>query len=411
MEKKSMGSFIAALRKSTGMTQQEVADRLNVSNKTISKWECGEGYPEVMMIPAIAELFGVTSDEILRGERIKKETSYEDIKTGTEKQFKYLLKKSDMKFKNMSFAALALVLLGFVLLYSVSYTFYRPTAGFGLMMVFVIAGCILELIALNNIRSGYEGAGCLSEKGEEVKNYLQMTYRNVTMVFSTAAFSIIAGLPFILIRSNFRDSVITFERYMTLFPFLCAVSLILIWIGRYAYRKNIAGRYFDIVDENLSKQLRKLNKKYILLTAVALILTVSANIYAVYSTRNAYDTRAYGNEKAFFDFISGMDKYMQDRQEAVDSGKELIRPRETDRNVVKVIVDSDKEYFYLVSEYEDVVDVDHEKMTVTKVPGPGVMSARINSVRQGFGILYMIEVFLIGVTYYLKRRKITFTHH
>ena len=38
MEKKTMGSFLAALRKAKGMTQQEVADRLNVSNKTVSKW-------------------------------------------------------------------------------------------------------------------------------------------------------------------------------------------------------------------------------------------------------------------------------------------------------------------------------------------------------------------------------------
>ncbi|HHW74983.1 MAG TPA: helix-turn-helix transcriptional regulator, partial [Firmicutes bacterium] len=70
MEKKTMGAFIAALRKAGGMTQQEVADRLSVSNKTISKWERDEGYPEITIIPALAELFDVTSDEILRGGRI-----------------------------------------------------------------------------------------------------------------------------------------------------------------------------------------------------------------------------------------------------------------------------------------------------------------------------------------------------
>lgn len=43
------------------MTQQEVADRLNVSNKTISKWERDEGYPEITIIPALAELFEVIS--------------------------------------------------------------------------------------------------------------------------------------------------------------------------------------------------------------------------------------------------------------------------------------------------------------------------------------------------------------
>ena len=70
MEKKTMGTFLSALRKANGMTQQEVADRLCVSNKTVSKWERDEGCPEIMMLPAIAELYSVTVDEILRGEKI-----------------------------------------------------------------------------------------------------------------------------------------------------------------------------------------------------------------------------------------------------------------------------------------------------------------------------------------------------
>ena len=76
-----MGSFLAALRKAKGMTQQEVADRLNVSNKTVSKWECDDGCPEIMMLPVIAELYSVTVDEILKGERITKtETEGDDLK-------------------------------------------------------------------------------------------------------------------------------------------------------------------------------------------------------------------------------------------------------------------------------------------------------------------------------------------
>ena len=83
MEKKTMGSFLAALRKAKGMTQQEVADRLNVSNKTVSKWERDEGCPEIMMLPCLAELYSVTVDEILRGERITKEekTEIKDTKS------------------------------------------------------------------------------------------------------------------------------------------------------------------------------------------------------------------------------------------------------------------------------------------------------------------------------------------
>lgn len=68
MEKRTMGSFIAALRRANGMTQRELAERLNVSDKSVSRWECDDGYPDLSLIPVIAEIFGVTADELLRGE-------------------------------------------------------------------------------------------------------------------------------------------------------------------------------------------------------------------------------------------------------------------------------------------------------------------------------------------------------
>ena len=79
MEKKSIGQFIAALRKANGYTQQEVADRLAVSNKAVSRWERDECAPDISVIPALAELLGVTCDELLRGERIlNKEISLQE---------------------------------------------------------------------------------------------------------------------------------------------------------------------------------------------------------------------------------------------------------------------------------------------------------------------------------------------
>ena len=69
MERKTTGSFLSALRKANGMTQQEVADKLNVSNKTVSKWESGNGYPEITQFPVLAEIFGVTVDYLITGER------------------------------------------------------------------------------------------------------------------------------------------------------------------------------------------------------------------------------------------------------------------------------------------------------------------------------------------------------
>ena len=60
MEKKTMGAFISALRKANGMTQQELADKLNVSNKAVSRWERDECAPDITLIPPLAEILGVT---------------------------------------------------------------------------------------------------------------------------------------------------------------------------------------------------------------------------------------------------------------------------------------------------------------------------------------------------------------
>ena len=68
MAKSSIGQFLAALRKANGMTQQEIADRLHVSNKAVSRWERDECAPDLSLIPALAEIFGVTCDELLKGQ-------------------------------------------------------------------------------------------------------------------------------------------------------------------------------------------------------------------------------------------------------------------------------------------------------------------------------------------------------
>ena len=69
MTNKSIGNFLSELRKEKGLTQKEIADYLNVSDKTVSHWECDKYSPDLSVIPVLADFFGVTCDEILRGER------------------------------------------------------------------------------------------------------------------------------------------------------------------------------------------------------------------------------------------------------------------------------------------------------------------------------------------------------
>lgn len=69
MDNAKIGKFIAELRKSAGLSQAELAKELNISNRTVSKWETGDGLPDIATVPQIAQYFGITVDELLAGER------------------------------------------------------------------------------------------------------------------------------------------------------------------------------------------------------------------------------------------------------------------------------------------------------------------------------------------------------
>ena len=68
MDSKSVGRVIAQLRQQNGWTQTQLAEMLDVSGKTVSKWESGRGFPDVTLFPAVAELFGVSVDYLMLGE-------------------------------------------------------------------------------------------------------------------------------------------------------------------------------------------------------------------------------------------------------------------------------------------------------------------------------------------------------
>ena len=69
MDAITVGNTIANLRKASGMTQLTLAARLGVSDKTVSKWENGQGFPDVTIFPSIASIFGVSVDYIMSGTR------------------------------------------------------------------------------------------------------------------------------------------------------------------------------------------------------------------------------------------------------------------------------------------------------------------------------------------------------
>lgn len=64
------GAVIKELREKNALTQSELAEKINVSDKTVSKWETGKGYPDISLLEPIAKVFGISITELLSGNTI-----------------------------------------------------------------------------------------------------------------------------------------------------------------------------------------------------------------------------------------------------------------------------------------------------------------------------------------------------
>ena len=111
MDAFTVGERIALLRKKNGYTQQQLADILSLSSKTISRWETGEGFPEISIIPNLSKTLGVTIDQLL-------EDSNNDY---WETQYKKTLSKDI--FLNKATYQSILVSLCYVLIYQIGLIF------------------------------------------------------------------------------------------------------------------------------------------------------------------------------------------------------------------------------------------------------------------------------------------------
>lgn len=164
MEKKTIGGFIAALRKANGMTQKDLAEKLNVSDKTVSRWERDDGAPDLAVIPVIAEIFGVTCDELLRGERkppIERTGTAQEAESTpkAEKQRQHLLKSTFLQYKNHTYIAMGISVIGIIAALICNLAFLKAVLGFFLGAIFFAAGIVCQAIFINKAFFSVEDAG------------------------------------------------------------------------------------------------------------------------------------------------------------------------------------------------------------------------------------------------------------
>lgn len=77
MDQIKIGRFISAIRKEQNFTQRQLAEKLNISDKTVSKWECGNGLPEVSLMLPLCDALKINVNELLSGERLSDDNYHE----------------------------------------------------------------------------------------------------------------------------------------------------------------------------------------------------------------------------------------------------------------------------------------------------------------------------------------------
>ena len=100
MDQKKIGFFLKELRKKKGITQEEFAEKLNVSGRTVSRWETGNNMPDISLLIEIADFFDVIIPEIINGER-KSEIMNEDVKEVVDKLSDYANAEKEVMLKNI----------------------------------------------------------------------------------------------------------------------------------------------------------------------------------------------------------------------------------------------------------------------------------------------------------------------
>lgn len=146
MDQIKTGNFLVSLRKEKNITQQQLADILQVSVKAVSKWEFGEGYPSIQSLKDLSDFYGVTVDEIINGERNKTEAK-EPVNTSIQ-----IKEKKPLNFPILRSISLGITGLGIMLFFIIIYCAYSTAGGLICILFTTLIGLVLSLIELKHYK-------------------------------------------------------------------------------------------------------------------------------------------------------------------------------------------------------------------------------------------------------------------
>lgn len=161
MNQEKVGKFISKLRKEKKYTQANLAEMLNVSSKTISKWETGNGLPDIFMLKELAEVLEVSPLELINGNKIERVDKYKDIDGIYKSAEKYLM-ESKKKYKRK----IVLIIIAFSVIFTIIALFLILLRNYNNCFIyslkgnndyylegFVVDSIEKDIISINNVKS------------------------------------------------------------------------------------------------------------------------------------------------------------------------------------------------------------------------------------------------------------------
>ena len=445
MDKKTMGSFMAALRKANGLTQQQVADKLNVSNKTISKWECNDGYPEISMLPMIAELYSVTVDELLRGERIIKPAPDENADSKNEERIKYLINKTVIKFTNSSIVSIVLGVAALISAYTICDIVYNNNVlwiGYVIILILCGVSVAVALVGFNNFTSVLHNEGIA--QNETVNENIKKCIKYITVAAFLAAVTLLGLVCDVVLDAP--------SCIFVALPATAVVGGIIAYLIRSSLYKK-----FEIAEIGLSPEQKQYRKKHIKITSIILAVVVSASlllpfVFAWYETsvHTIYSFTAgvgyqYDSEKEaereyykLKDYVTGkkalynviLEDYIEETGEYVlyvERLQDIFEQSRSGYNPIETDLYEEKEIRFKSFEEmekfkaENVCDdsnaynirqrnliFDDETLSVSYQSGTGSIFSGVIDIMPVFIIVgsgVFIAVFIISVAIYFKNKK------
>ncbi len=145
MNQEKIGKFIALCRKDAKMTQQELAEKLGVTDKSVGNWENGRNMPDLSLFKPLCDILGITINELLSGERIDKKVYQEKFEENIINTIDYSTKKINLIKNNIG---IILIAIG-VIMSLTAMTMFASESSWG--SIYSVIGAIISLIGVGKL--------------------------------------------------------------------------------------------------------------------------------------------------------------------------------------------------------------------------------------------------------------------